>query len=161
MADTHLAEVAAITGTFDAIVVGTAGETVPHRFYVGRDSGCRPVGIAVVRDHAAQVLEFFILIFHRGLQPIVAVKIHYDTALVESPVALAEVGLYHETEVLFIGLHLEYRCVVVAEMVIGTLPQVGMGSSRYRQTVPRNGICHRLPCPLHLVQGYIFSTGQN
>lgn len=34
MAYAHLREVHAIVGAFDAIIISTAGETVPHRLYV-------------------------------------------------------------------------------------------------------------------------------
>ena len=42
-------------------------------------------------------------------------------------VAFGEVGLYHEAEELLLSLHLEYGSVVVAEMVVSTLPQAVSG----------------------------------
>ena len=40
-------------------------------------------------------------------------------------VAFCEIGLHDEAEKFLLCLHLENRCVVVAEMIIGALPKVG------------------------------------
>lgn len=67
-----------------------------------------------------------VLILHTRLEPVVAIEIDDDAALVKPVVALREVRLDDETEVFLFGLHLKYRGVVVAKMVVGALPQVGM-----------------------------------
>ena len=51
MADAHLAELGAIGRAFDAIVVLTAREAIPHGFDIGRNGGRCPVGITIVSCH--------------------------------------------------------------------------------------------------------------
>ena len=161
VADTHLAEVDAVAGALDAIVVIPAGEAVPHGLDVSRDGRSRPVGIAVVGGDAAQVLEFLVLIFDRALQPVVAVEVHHDTALVEPVMALGEVGLDHETEEFLPGLHLEDRSIVVAEMIVGPLPKVGMGSRCDNQRVAAHRARGRLACPLEVRQVDASTVGES
>ena len=55
----------------------------------------------------------------RSLEPVVAIQVHNHAALVEALMALSEVRLYYEAEVLLPRGHLQYRSIVVAEMVIG------------------------------------------
>ena len=126
VADAHLTEVHAIGGALDAVVVLAAGETVPHGLHIGGDGRRRPVGIAVVGDDAAQVLELVVLIFDGPLQPVLAVEVHHDTALVEAVVALREIGLHHEAEELLARLHLKHGRIVVLEVIVRALPQVGV-----------------------------------
>ena len=40
--------------------------------------------------------------------------------------AVRKVGLHYEAEKLLFGLHLEYGSIVVAEMIVGALPEVGL-----------------------------------
>ena len=70
MADTHLGEVFTVLGTFDALVVFTAAEAVPHDFDVSRDGGGCPVGIAVIGRYRAKMLEGFVFVFNGTFQPV-------------------------------------------------------------------------------------------
>lgn len=123
----HLGEMLPVLGTLNAIVILAARKSIPHGFNLCIN-GCRgPIGIPVVGNHASQMLELLILIFHAGFQPILAVKIERNAALVESVVASCEISLHNKAEELFFRLHLEHRGVVILEMIVGTLPQVGFG----------------------------------
>ena len=126
VADAHLTEVDAVGGTFDAVVVLAPRETVPHGLDVGWDGGGSPVGITLVGDYAAEVLERFVLIFHGAFEPVLAVEIHNDAALVEAVVALGEVGLDDEAEEWLACGHLQHGGIVVLEMVVSALPEVGV-----------------------------------
>ncbi len=128
VADAHLAEIQTIGRAFDAVVVIAAREAIPHRLDIGRNGSRGPVGITLVGDHAAEVLELLVLVFDRALHPVLAVEVHDDAALVEAMVALREVGLHHEAEELLTRLHLEGRCIVVLEVIVGALPEVGVRS---------------------------------
>lgn len=68
------------------------------------------------------MLEGLIFILDRTLQPIITVKVHHDTALIEAVVTFGKIGLHDETEILLSCLHLQHRSVVVSEMVICPLP---------------------------------------
>ena len=160
MAYAHLAEVLSVCRTFDAVVVGSAREAVPHCLDICRDGGGSPVGIAVVCYDAAKVLEVFVFIFHRSFKPVVAVEIHHDSALVESVVALCEVGLYCKAEVLLLCLHLEHRSVVVAEMIVCALPQVGVRGSGDGDPVFLDSVGSRLAGPLEVGKVYLAVCGQ-
>lgn len=98
VADAHLGEVFAIKRAFDAIVVFTPGKAIPHGFYPGVDGCCGPVGITAIGHDTAQMLELFVLVFNACLEPVLAVEIHYDTALVETVMAFGKVGSHGETE---------------------------------------------------------------
>ena len=152
VADAHLAEVCPVGGAFDAVVVGPAGEAVPHGLDIGGDGRSGPVGPAVVGGDAAKVLELGVLIFHGAFEPVFAVKVQYDAALVEALMALCEVCLHNKAEVLLTGFHLQRGGIVVTEMIIGPLPEI-----RVRSGCDRNGAVldfegSRLPCPLELVK---------
>ena len=82
MADAHLAELLAIRGALDAVVILAARKTVPHGLHIGGDGRRGPVGVAVVSGYATQVLELLVLVFHRAFQPVLAVEIHHDATLV-------------------------------------------------------------------------------
>ena len=124
MTDAHLAEVDPVGGALDAVVIGPAGETVPHSLHIGRDCGGGPIGVAIIGGYASQVLELLVFKLHRTLEPVVAVQIHHHAALIEALVALGEVGLHHETEVMFPSFHLEFRSIIVTEMVVRALLKV-------------------------------------
>ena len=106
------------------------------------------------------MLELVVLVFNRSLQPVLTVQIHHDAALVEALMALCEVGLDHEAEELLTRLHLQYRCIVVLEMVVGALPQVGVGCRRDDKRVAFNLKTARFPCPLKAVQVDTATIGQ-
>ena len=148
VADAHLTELDAVMGALDAEVVRSSREAVPHRLHVGRNRRRRPVGVSVVRHDAAEVLEAVVLVLHGRFQPVLAVKIHDDAALVEAMMTLGEVRLYDEAKVLLPGAHLQDRRVVVAEMVVRALPEVGARSGFYRDRAVLDGKARGLARPL-------------
>ena len=97
------------------------------------------------------MLKRLVFVFYTALQPVIAVKIKDDAALVEPMMAFGEVCLHDETEILFLCLHLEYRGVVVPEMVIGALPKVGAWFCDHLYGVILDGATLWLPCPLEVV----------
>lgn len=80
----------------------------------------------MVSSHTAQVLELLVLILNASLQPVLRVKVHHHATLVEAMMTLCKVCLYNETEELFLCLLLEDWCIVVLEVIVGTLPKVGV-----------------------------------
>ena len=126
VAYTHLAEMYAVRRTLDAIIVLPPREAVPHRFYVRRDSRCCPVRIAAVGDHRTEVLVLPVLVLHGRFEPVLAVKVHHNTALVKPMMALREIGLGDERKEPLVRLHLQNRRIVIPEVVVRPLPEVGM-----------------------------------
>ena len=126
MADAHLGKALSVFGALDAIVVLPAAEAVPHLLHVGRDRRRRPVRIAVVGDHGAEMLELFVLVLDRRLEPVFAVEVHHDAALVKAVMTAGEIRFYDKGEILLFGFPLQHRRIVVSEVIIGPLPQVGM-----------------------------------
>ena len=51
MANPHLAEMFAILRAFDAVIIFSAAQSIPHGLHIRGDRRGRPVGIAVVGDH--------------------------------------------------------------------------------------------------------------
>ena len=132
----HLRKKNAILRTLDAVVIFSAVEPVPHCPNVRRDRSRSPVRIPVVRYNTAKVLELRVLILNRPLQPVFAVQIHDDAALIEAVVRTGEICFHHKGEEFFFCLHLENRRIVVAEMVVSPLPRPGVKScvSEIRQS---------------------------
>ena len=122
MADAHLAECDSVCRALDAIIIGAAGETVPHGLHIRRNGSCRPIRVSVVGGYASKLLELLIFIFNLTFEPVVAVKIHHYTALVKTMMALSEISLHDEAEILLSRLHLQHRSIVIAEMIICPLP---------------------------------------
>ena len=106
----------------------------------------------MVRDYAAKVLELLVLIFDGALEPVLAVEIHYDTTLIEAVMALPEGCLHNKAEELILRLHLQYRRVIIAEMVIRPLPEISVRRSRYRNPVTGDLKGSRFSCPFELIQ---------
>ena len=129
MADAHLLKMNAVLGALDAVVGFPAAEAVPHGFDGGGNVGGGPVGIAPVGHHAAQTLKFFVFILNGALQPVVAVQVHRHTALVKPVVAGGKIRFHYKGEEFLLRFHLQHRRIVVAEAVVGPLPQVRMGLS--------------------------------
>ncbi len=96
MADTHLGKVFTILGAFNAVVIFSAAEPIPHCLHIRRNSRCSPVGIAVIRYDAAKMLNGFIFIFYRSLQLVLSVQVHHNTALVKAVMALGEIRFHDE-----------------------------------------------------------------
>ena len=151
MTDTHLAEGHAVVGALDTKVVLTAAQPVPHRCDGSGDLGGRPVGVAAVGHDAAEVLYLSVLILDGGLEPIFAVEIHDDPALVEAVMTAAEIRANDKGKILFIRLSLQDRGVIVPETVVGALPQVGMRLRRYLDFIGCYRIIGRLSRPFHAV----------
>lgn len=147
----HLAKMLTVARAFYAIVILSARETVPH----GLDSGVNgrrcPIGIAVVGYDTPQMLIRLALVFNAAFQPILAVKVHYDAALVKTVPAFREVCLDNETEELLFCLHLEYRGVVIPEMIVCALPKVCSGFCHHFYGVIVDYTPFRLACPFEFV----------
>ena len=62
MTDAHLAEVDPVGGALDAVVILPAAEAIPHRLDGSVNGGSRPVGVAVVGHHTAQVLKLLVFV---------------------------------------------------------------------------------------------------
>ena len=60
VADPHLGEMHPVLRALDAVVVLPAAEAIPHDLLLRRNGGGGPIGIAVVRDDGAQMLEGFV-----------------------------------------------------------------------------------------------------
>ena len=126
VAYTHLGEAFSIGGALYAVIIFAARKPIPHGLYLCRNGCSGPVGITVVGYHASQVLILLIFILYAPFQPVVAVQIEHYAALVKPLMAVRKVSLHYEAEKLLFGLHLEYGSIVVAEMIVGALPEVGL-----------------------------------
>ena len=122
----HLGKMYAVGGAFNAVIILSAAQPVPHGFDGGIDFGGCPIGIAVVGNHTAQVLEGFIFIFDGCLQPVFAVQVHHNAALVKAALAF-KLGFYGEGEKLLVGGHLQHGSIVVSEMIIRALLEICVG----------------------------------
>ena len=94
---------------------------------MGRDLRGRPVRIAVIGHHTAQVLKGLIFIFNRTLQPVFTVQIQHNPTLVKAVMAFRKFRFYHKGKKRFFRFHLQYGSIIVAEMVIGSLPKIRVG----------------------------------
>ena len=146
MAHTHLLENNTVLRAFDQIIVLAAAESIPHGPDARIDLGGCPVGIAVVGYHAAQVLEAIVFIFDRGLEPVVAVKIHDNAALVK-PALTIELCFDGKRKEFLLCFHLQHGGIVVSEMVLGSLPQICMWLGDDFNDTVRYGIIGRLSGP--------------
>ena len=96
------------------------------------------------------MLKAFVFIFHGSFQPVFGIQIHDDAALIEPVVAFGEIRLYDEREELLLCFHLQDRSIVIAEMVIGSLPQIGMRHGGNLNAVGLNCIHLWLSDPLEV-----------
>lgn len=99
MTDAHLSEAYSVKGILYAEVILSAAETKPNAFYRGVNIHSGPVGITLVSDHTAETLEQLIFILNGGLEPVITVKIHDNTALVKTLLAF-KFGLNGKGEIL-------------------------------------------------------------
>ena len=150
MANPHLREMLPIGGTLDTVVILPAAEAIPHRLDGSVNGGSRPVGVAVVGHHTAKVLKLLVFVFDRALQPVFAVQIHNHAALIETLLAF-KLRFHNKGEELLVRLHLEHRRVVVAEVVIGSLPLVGVGLGADLHLVIGHSKALRLSCLLEVI----------
>ena len=97
------------------------------------------------------MLELLILIFDRCFQPVLRIKIHHDTALIEAVVAVGEIGFHYEREVFFICLRLQNGSVIVAEMIVRSLPQVCMRLGHDLNAFIADIRAFRRSCPFHIL----------
>ena len=67
MADAHLMKDTPVFRTFDAEVVFSAAQTVPHGLYSCGNFGGGPVGISSIRDDAAEMLKKLVFILDGSL----------------------------------------------------------------------------------------------
>ena len=88
MANPHLAELHTVCGALYAVIVLPAAEPVPHGLDGSVNSRSSPIGVAVIGNDAAQVLEMFVFVLNRGFQSVFTVQIQNDTALVKTALAL-------------------------------------------------------------------------
>lgn len=151
MAHAHLSENDAIVAAFNAEIVAASAQAIPHRLHGSRNLGSGPVGISMIGHHTAQMLEAFILVFHRTFQPIVAVEIQHDAALVKALMTVGKVGLDLEGEKLLVGGHLQHWGVVVAKVVVSALPQICMWRGGDADSVLGNLIALGVASPLQFV----------
>ena len=96
--DPHLLEVDAILGTLDLEVVFPPREAIPHLLDLRVEVGRCPVAIAAVSHDAAEVLELLVFVLDRPFDPVLAVEIENDAALVEAMMGLVEGSLDREGE---------------------------------------------------------------
>ena len=97
-----------------------------------------------------------VFVFHRGLEPVLAVEVHHDAALVEPVAAAGEIGLHGEGEIGLPGLKLQHGGVVIAEVVVGALPQIRAGRGGDLDSVCGNGIISGHSRPLKRLRVKIF-----
>jgi len=95
------------------------------------------------------VLKLLILVFNGAFKPILTVEIHDYAALVETVMALGEICLHDEAEILLSCLHLQHRSIVVAEMIICPLPEVCMRGRSDGEGISHDAEALRLARPLH------------
>ena len=124
VADTHLTEMYTIGGALNTIVVLSPREAIPHRLDIRRNSSRCPVRVAAVGDYATKVLELLVLVFDGTFEPVLAIEVHHNTALVEAVMALRKIGLDNKREETLVRLHLQDRRIVITEMVIRPLPEI-------------------------------------
>ena len=151
MTDSHLFPDAAVRRAFNAVVIFPAAETIPHGLYTGRYLRRGPVGISVRGHNASEMLECFVLEFDRSLEPVLTVEINDYPALIKAAVAFMEFGFDNKAEVALIRSSLKHRRAVIPEMIVGSLPEIGMGICSYEDPVSFCLPAARLSCPFKTV----------
>lgn len=147
----HLTEMLTILRAFDAIVFFSTRETVPHSLDFGVNGSRCPIGIAVVSYDTPQMLIRFVLVLNATFQPILAVKVHYYAALVKTVPAFREVRLDNKAEKPLLCFHLEYRGVIIPEMVVCALPKVCFGFGNHLYGFIADYAPFRPACPFEIV----------
>ena len=64
------------------------------------------------------MLEGFVFILHRAFQPVLRIEIQNNTALIKTMVAVRKVRFHDKRKELFLCLHLKYRRIVIAKVVV-------------------------------------------
>ena len=151
MADPHLVEYSAVPGTFNAEIILAAAQAVPHGFDAGGDLCGRPVRIAVVCHHASQVLEILVFIFNGAFDPVFTVQVQYYAALIETVMAPGKISPDDKGKEFLVCGHLEHRGIVIAEMIVGPLPQICVGLCHDLDSVRSDRAAFRLSCPFQVI----------
>src|SRR5699024_10362302 len=86
--------------------------------------------------------------------PVLAVQIHHDSALVKPVMAFPEICLYNKAEIPFLCLYLKYRCIVIAKMIVGPLPQVCVRLCHDFYYSVMNDAAFRFSCPFEFTKIY-------
>ena len=81
--------------------------------------------MAIIGDDTAQTLKALVLVLDGGFQPVVTVLVDDHPALVEAPLAV-EGGLHDEREEGVTDFRQQRMAIVIAEAVIGALPEIGV-----------------------------------
>ena len=152
MADPHLLEGLSVEGTLDPEIILPAAEPIPEDIDGNRDLHRRPIREAVVCHDASEMSESLVFILCRGLQPVFAIEIQDDAALIEAMAGCLEGRFHSEAKKVFFRLHLEAWGIVVSEVIISSLPKIGMGNGRHRQHVSVLFPCFRLTDPFEFVE---------
>ena len=121
MTNAHLLEFFSVERVFYAIIGLPSADAVPNRFDGSVNIGRRLVRISVIGDYAAEALNFIVLEFRRGFQPVFAVEIDCNAALIKAVLAV-KLRFYDEREIpLFYG-ELQHGRVIVLKTVVSSLP---------------------------------------
>lgn len=86
------------------------------------------------------MLKVLIFVFDRPLDPVFAVEVDSYSTLVKAVLGGIEVSFDDERKVLFSGCGLQNGGVVVAEVVVGSLPEVCAGFGGDFNSVGGDGI---------------------
>lgn len=121
MTNAHLFEIRSVERVFYEIIRIASVQTIPNGVNRCAYVRCRPIGIAVICDHAAQSLKTAVFIFDGRFQPIVAVQVHNNSALVESALAF-KLCPNNEGKEIFFRCELQNGSIVVSKTVISPLP---------------------------------------
>ena len=95
------------------------------------------------------MLEFFILIFDRRLEPIFRIQIQRHPALVEAMTTFGKIGFGDKGKELFFCFHLQNRSVIVSEMIVGPLPKVRMRGGHNFDAFLIDAVVPGFPDPFH------------
>ena len=96
------------------------------------------------------MLEFLCFIFNRGLQPVIRIQIHNYATLIKSMMTPGKICLHNKGKILLLCFYLQNRRIIVSEVVIGPLPQIGMRFGLYPDRLICNAVLLRLSRPLEI-----------
>ena len=111
MTESHLTEGLPVIGAFNTVIIVSAAEPIPHDFHISRDLCCRPIGISMISHNRSKVLEGFILIFDRGLQPVITIQVHDESALIKPVMTFRKIRSHHKRKALLLCFHLKNRAL--------------------------------------------------
>lgn len=146
VADAHLTEINAVIRTFQAKIIVSAAQAVPYALDRSVDFRGRPIGISAVGHDAAQVLKDIVCIFDGRFQPVFAVEIDDDAALVKAVLAFKPCP-HGKRKKFFVAFKLKNRRIVIAEVIICSLPKVGERLCENGDAVVCERAARRFPFP--------------